>query len=704
MTITPNACVADGGLINPEAFPARAADLDTSKITGAATDLRTMGSTVEKEVDHIKTSWGGLTAHYEAPEAQQVYALMDPAATSAGELRSALDSTADHLDTYASTLAGIKPRLQALEDRAAAFRAEVINGVQVDASEAADATVGQQLKGWVDWVPLVDEEQVTVPWYDDDASIERNKTLLDELHALLEEISTAASTCANSIHPLVEGVCMAPAEAVPSEAFTSAPQAMPWGSPREEERNCTESTWHGAYQFGYGMYSGGAMLIGYNTEDGTRGWDNAGQAWGGLGDFLGSTLVLFTLTPHLAAAGVPMPGSEWLIERGDTAVSGWSSLVGYDFAAAQQGGDGWHRWREDGVSTGVESALNVGTFFIPVAGGAGAGARLGATGARVTRIAGGVADVAVPGGGWLVRGGVRVSPGLRTALRFGDDLPAGLGRGGPGSGRSPGSGLLEQVGDGPVEAMSPSRPVSESLFDRPTQTADRPQGGALNRYDPEAAPRHTVDQSEAPARYGPDDVREAYDQAPVDRSGRPVDHRTGEPLRPDGPDGERRWYMRWDPDSGQWVAENPGTGHTSSGDLPPTGEPGSFGYDADGHRMPYANHRPDYADGQVEQVWNNSREEQIRLIEQGSIDRPIPDENQLWVRTADDEWRLVEWEPGQSRDGLWDMGHIPEARYAELHQSYLNHEMSLDEFLAEYREPANYRVEDPARNRAHLDE
>ena len=30
----------------------------------------------------------------------------------------------------------------------------------------------------------------------------------------------------------------------------------------------------------------------------------------------------------------------------------------------------------------------------------------------------------------------------------------------------------------------------------------------------------------------------------------------GEPLRAPGPDGERSWYMQWDPDNQRWVAQN----------------------------------------------------------------------------------------------------------------------------------------------------
>lgn len=55
---------------------------------------------------------------------------------------------------------------------------------------------------------------------------------------------------------------------------------------------------------------------------------------------------------------------------------------------------------------------------------------------------------------------------------------------------------------------------------------------------------------------GPEDVAAARE-----RSGG-VDHRTGEPLRAEGPNGQRQWHMKWDPEAREWVAENPGAGHT----------------------------------------------------------------------------------------------------------------------------------------------
>ena len=70
------------------------------------------------------------------------------------------------------------------------------------------------------------------------------------------------------------------------------------------------------------------------------------------------------------------------------------------------------------------------------------------------------------------------------------------------------------------------------------------------------------------------------------------------------------------------------------------------------------------------------------------------------------DWRgkPVDWQPGQPRAGIWDMGHKPGHKYSDVWRSYVNGEMTPKEFLDWYNEPQNYRVEFSSRNRAHIDE
>ncbi len=121
----------DGGLVNPALLPAKSADLDTTLITGAADDIRAMGTTVDTQTDKIKTEWTTkLPGCYSAPEQATVYALMNDPATASETLRTTFNSMAGHLDTYAGELAKIKPDLADFEmyHKARGLRWPVIAG------------------------------------------------------------------------------------------------------------------------------------------------------------------------------------------------------------------------------------------------------------------------------------------------------------------------------------------------------------------------------------------------------------------------------------------------------------------------------------------------------------------------------------------------------------------------------------------------
>ncbi|WP_078354193.1 GH-E family nuclease [Mycobacteroides chelonae] len=152
-----------------------------------------------------------------------------------------------------------------------------------------------------------------------------------------------------------------------------------------------------------------------------------------------------------------------------------------------------------------------------------------------------------------------------------------------------------------------------------------------------------------------------------------------------------------------------------TGHLPPHGEPGSFGYDDDGNRLRYANGRPPYGSTQEVDVWNQSREDQLQRIDNQDLNLPRPGDDQQWTLLhpngpIGDDWtvenghRLVDWQEGQLRDGLWDMGHDGGLEYRKLRELYLSHQIDFDEFIRQHQNHENYSVQDPYRNRSHIDE
>lgn len=136
-------------------------------------------------------------------------------------------------------------------------------------------------------------------------------------------------------------------------------------------------------------------------------------------------------------------------------------------------------------------------------------------------------------------------------------------------------------------------------------------------------------------------------------------------------------------------------------------------YDGEGNRVPYSNskRRPSYADGQVEEVWKQSRDKQLEDIKNGDMEMDdngfVPEKlekDEIYVRDIDNNWRSVKWKPGQNRGGKWDMGHKTGHEFRKTHSDYMNGKISKDEFLKEYTDPNNYKVEDPKRNQSHIDE
>ena len=193
--------------------------------------------------------------------------------------------------------------------------------------------------------------------------------------------------------------------------------------------------------------------------------------------------------------------------------------------------------------------------------------------------------------------------------------------------------------------------------------------------------------------------------APRNADGVSVDWRTGEPLRAPGPNGERMWYMRWDPDNGRWVAENPGRGYEMPGaGLPLYGTPHAYGYDEFGVRLPYANTRPEYDEDQIRQVWENSKQKTAGRAKNDDGSYLDYEKDDVIVQDINGNWYKVEWDPNQPGARPWDMGHNRGDEYWRTHDLYMNGKMSKEDFIEWYQNPENYSVQDPLRNRSHMDE
>ena len=387
------------GLVMPEAFPCKSKDINAENVRAASGKLKSMGQTIDSRMDAIVGLWNGLPGVYVAPEAEQAYGLMAPAATASETIKTKFEKASSALDDFASAIEPVKTELKSLESEAASFRSATL-------SEYGDK------------------------WRDHQEVVDRNNELLGRYARVVETLTTAAASCANTINGLLDGVELPAVEGVSADALMQSGEMMPWGAPVEKNRNCGESVVHGAGNFLQGTWDGAKAMVGIGA-DGSWSWGNFANTWLGTADFIGSTILLAspTLSETIKFFGNDDVDS-WVDARHDVAATAWTGMIGFDYAAHKAGKDGWHKWKEDGVATFTESALNIGSNFIPGAGAAKGvigGTKVGAAALKTVNMATRVADFAVPGGGWLIRGGVKaVDLGLEQIQKLRSKIPVDL--------------------------------------------------------------------------------------------------------------------------------------------------------------------------------------------------------------------------------------------------------------------------------------
>ncbi len=436
------------GLVLPEAFPCKSESIDAENVRAASGKLRLMGQVIDSRMDTIVGLWNGLPGVYVAPEAELAYGLMAPAASASETIKTKFEKASGALDDFADAVEPVKTELAGLEEEAAAFRTATI-------SEYGDR------------------------WRDHQEVVDRNNELLGRYAKVVETLTTAAAACANMINGLLDGVCVPGGEGISADAIMQSGEVMPWGGAVEKNRNCGESVVHGAGNFVQGTWDGLKAMVGVGA-DGSWSWDNFANTWVGMADFIGSTVLL--ASPTLSGA-IKFFGNDdvdaWVDARHEVATTAWTGMIGFDYAAHKAGQDGWHKWKKDGIATLTESALNIGSNFIPGAGAGGAALKTAATAGRAggvvvkaVNLSTKVADFAVSGGGWLVKGAVKVVDFSADVLKKVDLHP--------GSGRSPLS-----VSDTPTAAKS--GPLSRSVPDTPSSGV-RAGGGGSSSGRPLAGP------------------------------------------------------------------------------------------------------------------------------------------------------------------------------------------------------------------------
>ncbi|PJJ65709.1 hypothetical protein [Compostimonas suwonensis] len=405
------------GRINPALIPGP--DLDPEKLGTAASALTTTASGVRTSGAAVVTQWGGLAGVYSAPESGQLLTVMADVGTDSTTFGDKLDAASRALSTYADAIEPIKKKLEDLRIEAQEFVDSIANGVLVQPWDPDHplyyATYGNP-DGGAMGAAINPPDPERISWLDHGPSVDRNRELIHAVadqYALLDQAQVA---CANTINGLLENSCAAPLEAVEAWQLKQDGVELPWGTAVEKNRDCGESFVHGVGEAFVGMGEGLGSLVGRNALTGEWGdGDFALQAWRGLGMTLVgvATVGPLTLGIRFAPPGVVPQGlQDFVTESQDYAAGAVKGIVAFD------------TWSENPAEAAGTALVNIGTFFIP-GGAVVGGIKAGSIGARLASVVTHVADFAVPGGSFIIKGGANVAAHVGGLFNLAGDAASG---------------------------------------------------------------------------------------------------------------------------------------------------------------------------------------------------------------------------------------------------------------------------------------
>ncbi|MEU0146371.1 hypothetical protein ABZ119_10480 [Streptomyces sp. NPDC006288] len=325
------------------------------------TELTSAGTTIATTTGDVHSSFGGLQAFYQAPEAEQLFATTKPVADSGKTLQSDLKTIAGALSTYSDEVYPLVEKLKEIKRDAGAFL------VKVNADDK---------------------------WREDGDLIEENNHRRDEIAETLAAFQDAEIACYNKIVALV---CLLPLKksdgsdgthqyGYDAETLKQA-EGLPWGDPLVESTPGWQ-VWEHAWDFTKGFFVDGVggTIKGLGTLVGFDGWDAAGQAWKGLAQL--ATGAVISINPATAvqfwtAKDEDLPS--WLRDSRTAMKETGKALIAYD------------QWGENPSRAAGAVTFNVvTTVFTGGTGGAVAGGGKAALAAKALSTAGKVSRFVDP--------------------------------------------------------------------------------------------------------------------------------------------------------------------------------------------------------------------------------------------------------------------------------------------------------------------
>ncbi|OLT28712.1 hypothetical protein BJF83_14565 [Nocardiopsis sp. CNR-923] len=221
--------------IDPDAIPVP--QTRTIELENEAARLRAIGDGFSDSGHDITGAWAGLSHCYSAPEAEDLFAVLDPVPRRGDDLNDALTSAASALETFAATAAEIKLRMLTLQMEARRF----LTSIEGD----DDWDKGGPLGGKSD-------------------KAEELAALQADIRRATEEFTAAEIECANAITSLLpDGTFFRSADPGGSTevgenefiyGLTEIPEDMetPWGPPATTDHRWWVDATHSAWDWTMG--------------------------------------------------------------------------------------------------------------------------------------------------------------------------------------------------------------------------------------------------------------------------------------------------------------------------------------------------------------------------------------------------------------------------------------------------------------------
>ncbi|MEU6174620.1 hypothetical protein ABZ832_22240 [Streptantibioticus parmotrematis] len=287
-------------MIDPDQIPQFTGNVD--QLESDIGDLKGDGSAIAGTGAHVNSSFQGLSAYYDAPEAEQLFATTKPVATAGTTFENDLSRVTGALSAYATEIRPIARKLADLKEQAETF----VHSVAHD-------------KNWQ---------------YDGD-KVKQDNHLRSEVDAAVAAFWDAERRCANAIEAVFGGTRFVANDGSNkadmygySAKQLDGAKGLPWGDPVEQKYHWY-NVGHWTWSFIKGFCVDGlwGTLKGIGGLVGFEGWHTLVNSWKGLGE-LGIGLASYQFLPPMGPDEKYLPA--WLRDSRRTTVAAGKAMIAWD--------------------------------------------------------------------------------------------------------------------------------------------------------------------------------------------------------------------------------------------------------------------------------------------------------------------------------------------------------------------------------------